>query len=262
MTGLLSRAASFVVGPHAAAEPRAAVPSGARALVLGSPAEAPPFAAALAGALRARDRAPAALVCVWRASAPSPFTPDPSTHGPATRGPGTHGRSRPGPSREEQPTPGASPQSPAVSFWSAGGARKLAARLAARDLAVRAAGRLVWLSLPVDAGEAAVVLGRLLGWLDVPIVTVLAGPRSAEHDSLVADHDVVVAVRPAVGGTLSEAGTEALTALALEGLDGWSLACDPLPAGPGRWRARAGLARLAPAHPAVAALGPGRRAAA
>jgi hypothetical protein len=124
---------------------------------------------------------------------------------------------------------------------------------------VRAAGRLVWLVLPEDTAEAAAALGRLLGWLDAPIVTVLAGPRSAEHDALAADHDLVVAVRPAAGGALSEAGAEALTALALDGLDGWSLPCDPLPAGPARWRARAGLARLAPAHPAVAALGPARR---
>jgi hypothetical protein len=129
-------------------------------------------------------------------------------------------------------------------------------------LDVRAAGRLVWLSLPEDTGEAAVALGRLLGWLDAPIVTALAGPRSAEHDALVADHDLVVAVRPVAGGALSEAGGEALAVLALQGLDGWSLACDPLPAGPARWRARAGLARLAPTHPAVAALGPARRAAA
>jgi hypothetical protein len=122
---------------------------------------------------------------------------------------------------------------------------------------VRAAGRLVWLSLPEDSAD----VGRLLGWLHAPIVTVLAGPRSAEHDALVADHDLVVAVRPTAGGPLSEAGAEALTALALEGLEGWSLACDPLPAGPPRWRARAGLGRLASAHPAVAALGPARRGA-
>jgi hypothetical protein len=230
VSGLLARAASCVVEPHAPAETRAAAPAGARALVLGTPSEGPPLAAALAGALRARERAPAALVCVWGASAPDASAPDASA-------------------------PGAS-----ASLWSAGGARRLAARLAARDLAVRAAGRLIWLSLPEDAAEAAAVLGRLLGWLDAPIVTVLAGPRSAEHDALVADHDLVVAVRPAAGGALSEGGAEALTALALEGLDGWSLACDPLPAGPARWRARAGLARLARAHPAVAALGPARRA--
>jgi hypothetical protein len=251
MTGLLARAASFVVEPTAAAETRTMAPTGARALVLGTPADAPPFAAALAGALRARERAPAAVVCVWSA-ADRPTPAAPSTLGPSGAAP-PRGPSAPG---------------PATSFWSAGGARRLAARLAARDLAVRAAGRLVWLSLPEDTGEAAAILGRLLGWLDAPIVTVLAGPRSAEHDALVADHDLVVALRPGVGGALSAAGAlaaagaEALTALALEGLAGWSLACDPLPAGPARWRARAGLARLAPAHPAVAALGPARRAAA
>jgi hypothetical protein len=251
MTGLLARAASFVVEPNAAAESRAAAPAGARALVLGSAADAPPFAAALAGALRARERAPAALVCVWGASAPAGSTSGPAaaapTGGPSPPRASTWGRSSPGPSS---------------SLWSAGGARRLAARLAARGLEARAAGRLVWLAVPENTAEAAAVLGRLIGWLDAPIVTVLAGPRSAEHDALVADHDLVVAVRPTAGGALSEAGGEALAALALEGLEGWSLACDPLPAGPARWRARAGLARLAPAHPAVAALGPARRAAA
>jgi hypothetical protein len=229
MTGLLTRAASFVVDPPATAEARTAAPAGARALVLGSAAEAPPFAAALAGALRARERAPAALVCVWASSRP-PHPADPSTRPPST------------------------------SLWCSGGARRLAARLAARDLAVRAVGRLGWLSLPEDPGASAMELGRLLGWLDAPVVTVLAGPRSGEHDALVTDHDLVVAVRPAAGGALSDAGAEALTALALEGLEGRSLACGPLPAGLARWRARAGLGRLSSAHPAVAALGPARRA--
>ena len=219
MTGLLARAASLVVEPRAPAEPRAAAPAGARALVLGAPAEATPFAAALAGALRARERAAAALVCVWG------------------------------------PVGGSS-----TCLWSAAGARRLAARLAARDLDARAGGRLVWLVLPEATGEAAAVLGRLIGWLDAPMVTALVGPRPAEHDLFLADHDLVVAVRPAAGRALSEAGAQALTALALDGLDGWSLACDPLPAGPARWRARAGLARLSSTHPAVAALGPARRA--
>jgi hypothetical protein len=124
---------------------------------------------------------------------------------------------------------------------------------------VHASGRLVWLALPEEPAEAAAALGRLICWLDAPIVTVLAGPRAAEHDELLSDHDLVVAVRPAA---LSAEATYALTALALQDLDGWSLVCDPLPTGPARWRARAGLARLAPAHPAVAALGPARRAAA
>jgi hypothetical protein len=239
MTGLLARVASLVVEPSASAEPHTVAPAGARVLVLGSAADAPPFAAALAGALRARERAPAALVCLWA----------PATSAAATRGPSATGHSAIG-----------HPGGPPSALWSAGGARRLAARLAARDLAVRAAGRMVWLALPEDPTEAARVLGRLIGWLDVPVVTALAGPRQAEHDALVADHDLVAAVRPAAGGPLSAGGAEALTALALERLDGWSLACDPLPSGPARWRARAGLARLPLDHPAVAA-GPARKAA-
>jgi hypothetical protein len=279
MTGLLARAASFLVEPTAVAEPGAAAPAGARALVLGSPAEAPPFAAALAGALRVRERAAAALVCVWGAStaaasiwgastaaasiwgasAAAASTLRASPLGPSTAGPSAPDRSGSGSSTSDLSTRGPSTSGPSASFWSASGARRLAARLTARDFAVHASGRLVWLALPQEPAEAAAALGRLICWLDAPIVTVLAGPRAAEHDELLSDHDLVVAVRPAA---LSAEATYALTALALQDLDGWSLVCDPLPTGPARWRARAGLARLAPAHPAVAALGPARRAAA
>jgi hypothetical protein len=259
MTGLLARAASFLVEPTAVAEPGAAAPAGARALVLGSPAEAPPFAAALAGALRVRERAAAALVCVWGASTAAASTLRASPLGPSTAGPSAPDRSGSGSSTSGLSTRGPSTSGPSASFWSASGARRLAARLTARDFAVHASGRLVWLALPEEPAEAAAALGRLICWLDAPIVTVLAGPRAAEHDELLSDHDLVVAVRPAA---LSAEATYALTALALQDLDGWSLVCDPLPTGPARWRARAGLARLAPAHPAVAALGPARRAAA
>lgn len=254
MSGLLARAASLVVEPRAAAESHAAAPAGARVLVLGSAADAPPFAAALAGALRARERAPAALVCLWGAGAPS-------TRGPSAIGPAALGHSAVAHSAEGHSAVGPSASATPTALWSAGGARRLADRLATRELAVRAAGWLVWLALPEDPTEAAGVLGRLIGWLDAPIVTGLAGPRSPEHDELLADHDLVVAVRPAASGALSAAGSEALTALALERLEGWSLGCDPLPSGPTRWRARAGLARLPFDHPAVAALGPARRTA-
>src|SRR4051812_34384022 len=83
MTGLLARAAALVVEPRAPTDPPpATAPAASRALVLGSPSTAPPVAAALAGSLRAQDRAPAALLCVWcpaepdaqlGPSAPAPF---------------------------------------------------------------------------------------------------------------------------------------------------------------------------------------------
>src|SRR3954469_22564980 len=81
MTGLLARAASLVVEPRTPTDaPPATAPAASRALVLGSPATAPPVAAALAGSLRAQDRAPAALLCVWSPAAPDAQLPPP---GPA-----------------------------------------------------------------------------------------------------------------------------------------------------------------------------------
>jgi hypothetical protein len=215
MTGILSRAASLVVEPRPVAEPLAASPGAARALVLGTPADALPLAASLAGSLRAREKAAAAVLCVW---APTSLARWPTA-------------------------------------WTSAGARRLAARLAARELDVRAAGRLAWLTLPLEPAEAARVLGPLLGWLDAPMVTALAGPRTAQHDGLVEAHDVVVSVRPGVGGAVSASGADALAALALSGIGPAAVACDPVAPGPARWRARAGLGRLPAAHPAVAVLG-------
>jgi hypothetical protein len=67
MTGLLARAASAFVEPAPAlvAPAAAALPQAARALVLGRPADAIPVAAALAGELRARERAAAAVLVTW-----------------------------------------------------------------------------------------------------------------------------------------------------------------------------------------------------
>jgi hypothetical protein len=215
MTGVLTRAASLVVEPRPAAEPLAASPSATRALVLGTPADAPSLAASLAGSLRALEKAAAAVLCLW---APTSLARWPTA-------------------------------------WTSAGARRLAARLAARELEVRAAGRLAWVWLPAEPAEAALVLSRMLGWLDAPIVTVLAGPRAVEHDALVTQHDLVVAVRPAAGGSVSASGADALAALALDGIGEGAVAVDPIAAGPARWRARAGLGRLPASHPAVAVLG-------
>jgi hypothetical protein len=224
MSGLLARAAALVVelrSPHELLAAPAA-PGAPRVLVLGGAAVAPPLAAALAGTLRARERAPATLVCVW-----APATSAPSAAPPAAAG------------------------TRAVSLWASAGARRLAARLVARGLDARAAGRLAWLTLPPEAGAAAEALGRLVGWLDAPIVTALAGPRAPAFDALAAEHDVFVAVRPAAGPGMSSAARDALASLALSGLGGVTVACDPLPAGVASWRARAGLARLPAGHAAL-----------
>jgi hypothetical protein len=68
ITGLRSRAAGFFVAPAQAeaAAPTAVLPGAARVAVLGGAGEAAPLAAAVALWLRAADRAPAALVAVWR----------------------------------------------------------------------------------------------------------------------------------------------------------------------------------------------------
>jgi hypothetical protein len=102
------------------------------------------------------------------------------------------------------------------------------------------------------------VVGGLVGWLDAPVVTAVAGPRPDELDGLLAVQDLVVAVRPPTGG-MSSAGRETLAALALHDLPDPTIravVCDPLPGGAARWRARAGLARLPAGHPVVAALLP------
>jgi hypothetical protein len=241
MTSLLARAASLVVEPRTPADrsPHMA-PASTRALVLGTPASAPPVAAALAGSLRAHHRAPAALLCVW---SPSPTAP----------------LAQPGlaPSASFAPPPeSATHESAPLAAWASAGARRLAARLYARDLVVRAIGRLAWLILPDDPEAAAPALGGLLGWLDAPVVTALAAPRPEGLNTLVAAHDLVVAVRPPAGG-MSSTGRETLGALALEGLPDPAIravACDPLPGGVASWRARAGLARLPAGHPALAGL--------
>jgi hypothetical protein len=74
MTGLLARAASAFLEPAPAAvvPATAALPQAARALVLGRPADALPLAAALAGELRARERAAAALLVSWPCEPPRP----------------------------------------------------------------------------------------------------------------------------------------------------------------------------------------------
>ena len=315
MTGLLARAASLVVEPRTPTDtPPATAPAASRALVLGSPATAPPVAAALAGSLRARDRAPAALLCVWCPAAPdaqlarsgpaplaapsfaAPLSAPGSAESPSFAAPGAAESisfaapgAAPGaaespsdaaaflrPPRSESasqpqplapgdagaPLPSGTPEGAPLAAWASAGARRLAARLSARGLTVRATGRVAWLTLPDDPTAAAHVVGGLLGWLDAPVVTAVAGARPGELDELIAAQDVVVAVRPAVAA-MSPACREMLAALALEELPDPSIravACDPLPGGMARWRARGGLARLPAGHPALQALpAPGGR---
>jgi hypothetical protein len=71
LSALLQRAASAFVTLPPAAEPAIAPPRfAARALVLGSPRDAVPVAAALAGGLRERERAAGAVLVTWPAPEP------------------------------------------------------------------------------------------------------------------------------------------------------------------------------------------------
>lgn len=172
MTGLLERAAAFLLAPAATAPaPAAAVPATARAVVLGTDDAARPLAAALALTLRAADRAPAGLVAVWRRGGAG----QPPPRGAATRT-----------------------------------AARLAARLGGRDLPAVARGRLAWLDLPLEPAAAVAAVHRAAAVVDGPLVTVLAGARPAALDDLVEQHDVaIVAADPDT--PLARAGLAALS---------------------------------------------------
>ena len=178
-----------------------------RAAVLGAPTVVVPVAAACAGELRARGRTAAALVCIWRPD--DVRAPDPET--PAARSPA-----------------GATTL----------GARRVAARLAADDLTATACGRLAWLALDPDPSGAAAQFLRCRATAGVPLVLAVAGARPEPFEQPLAELDLCVAVLPAdVDPALPE--------LALAGLPARERAVlPPLPAGPPRWAAMAGLARL------------------
>ena len=163
-----------------------------RVAVLGRRRDAVPVAAALAGALRADHGSPAAAVAVW----------DPA--------PGDD--------------PAAAPAAPA--------AARLAARLTARGLEATARGRLAWLRLPDHPVSAALAARKLAAAVDVPVVVVLAGPRTAVFEALLREQDLVVVVTPDPGGALAR--------LAVETSEVPAVATAPLPA-PARVLASSGL---------------------
>ena len=152
-------------------------------------------------------RAPAALLAVWRPPripAPEPELPPAQSPAGAT-------------------TPGAS---------------RLAARLVAHDLAATACGRLAWLLLEPDPTTAAEQFGRCRALAGAPLVLAVAGPRPPEFEPLLADLDLCVAVLAAdADGRLHELAVASLPARE-------NVVLPPLPVGPPRWAAMAGLARL------------------
>jgi hypothetical protein len=115
--------------------------------------DAPALAAGLGLALARRERAPAAVVCVWQA--------------------------------EEGRVLWRVPALPA--------AARIAAALAARGHAARGSGRLVIVRLAVQCEQAAVEALRVAPVAgEAPTVIALAGPRAAAFDALLAEQDLVV----------------------------------------------------------------------
>jgi hypothetical protein len=150
--------------------------------VLVSPADAVVAGAALGLAAAAGRRARCAVVCRW--------SPEP----PASS------------SSSTEPREGALPPAPRSSL-ACSAARKLSARLAVRGQVVGAHGRLVTVALPAEGVQARAAVERTLAAAgEVPVIVVVAGPRSAELDPLLATLDRLVIVP----GREAPAGLEAL----------------------------------------------------
>ena len=71
-------------------------------------------------------------------------------------------------------------------------ARRLVRSLQARDLRASAAGRLVRVELPADPEAAIAAAARAEATTDAPMVVVVAGPREAAMDRLLAEHDLLL----------------------------------------------------------------------
>jgi hypothetical protein len=150
------------------AEERAA-PSAVAALC--APGEAARVGRALGSAAAARAGTGCAIVCRWTGEEPDDVSP---------------------------PAPG-----PPV----AGAARRVTTRLRGRGLAATARGRLVTVALAAGGVEARAQAERAAAAAgDVPVVLVLAGPRPAAFDPLLAQQDRIVVV----AGAGAPAALEAL----------------------------------------------------
>jgi hypothetical protein len=121
------------------------------------PHDALPLGSALALSLRPGARA--ALVAVWR---PDPEPAPPTLRAPANR----H-------------------------------ARRLAASLAARGIEATASGRLARAALPPHPAESAQAADRALAAAQAPAVLVIAGPRCATLDDVLASLDLLLVAAPA-----------------------------------------------------------------
>ena len=93
-------------------------------------------------------------------------------------------------------------------------ARRLAASLAARGIDATASGRLARAALPTPAPEAAAAAERALAAAQAPAVVVVAGPRCAALDEVLASLDLLlVAASPDEDASLARLATEGLERL-------------------------------------------------
>jgi hypothetical protein len=208
---------SHIAAPAAPAAPASSpVPTApaagvSSAAVLGGAGVAVPVAAACAGELRARAKAAAALLCIWRPPAPPHHVASGEFAAPSA----------------ESPAGATTP-----------GARRLATRLAARGLPATACGRLAWLRLEPATAAAAEQVRRCLALAGVPVVLAVAGARPPAFEPLLAELDLAIAVLPPD----IEPALRELALVTLPAPDRAVL--PPLLPGPPRWAAMAGLARL------------------
>jgi hypothetical protein len=152
------------------------------------------------------------------------------------------------------------PRTSLVAVWGAGaatrapavaGARRLATTIASRGHTAAATGKLAIVALAGTLSEASAEAARVDAAAgDVPVVTVLAGPRDATADALLRDQDLILVALPADGD-------EAVADLALDGLaplgvPARALRLPPAPAAV-RGLAASGVAVLPPLRAAVEA---------
>lgn len=145
-----------------------------RIAVVGGELEVPPVAAALAGELRSRAGARAAVVLKWA--------------------PGET------PSRRWR--------------VAAPVAARLAGRLSGRGLQATAHGLLVVVTLPVDPPEALVAAERATAASDFPIVVALTGARPAAFDALLCEQELVVIADSGADARLAELARDGLLGVA------------------------------------------------
>lgn len=92
-------------------------------------------------------------------------------------------------------------------------ARRLVRSLQARDVRASAAGRLVRVELPAEPEAAIASAARAEATTDAPMVIVVAGPREAPIDHLLAGHDLLLLATGEDGDPLVERAHESLARL-------------------------------------------------